>query len=359
MKTIYVTAPSLPDRAKYEAYVDRIFNSGWLTNNGQLVNELEKRLEGYLGVKNIVLVANGTLALQIAYKLLELDGEVITTPFTFIATSSSLVWEGLNIVYSEINQQSFNLDPARIEGNISKNTSAIMPVHVFGNPCNVEAIQDIADKHGLKLIYDASHSFGVTYKGRSVLEWGDISTLSFHATKLFHTAEGGALIIKDNALALKARRMINFGFNPLGGVDCLGINAKMNEFQAAMGLALLEEHDKNVQIREQLSKFYDERLTDTLHRPIWNSHASRNYGYYPALFPSEEAALRIVRALETENIFPRRYFYPSLETLDYFHTGQNMPVSRDIAERILCLPIHTGVNIDDIDNIARIIEKTL
>lgn len=359
MKTIYVTAPSLPNRARYDAYVNRIFNSGWLTNNGQLVKELEQRLEDYLGVKNIVLVANGTLALQIAYKLLELNGEVITTPFTFIATSSSLVWEGLNPVYSDIDQKNLNLYPGKIEDNVSENTSAIMPVHVFGNPCNVEEIQDIADKHDLKLIYDASHSFGITYKGRSVLEWGDISTLSFHATKLFHTAEGGALVIKDDTLALKARRMINFGFNPLGGVDCLGINAKMNEFQAAMGLALLEEHDKNVRTREQLSKFYDERLTAVLHRPIWNNHASRNYGYYPVLFPNEEDALKIVCALEAENIFPRRYFYPSLETLDYFHTGQNMPFSRDIAERILCLPIHTGVTTDDIDKIVQIIEKAL
>ncbi|MBE0421182.1 DegT/DnrJ/EryC1/StrS family aminotransferase [Pseudoalteromonas nigrifaciens] len=240
---IPVTKSYLPNKKKYKTYIDRIYDSGWLTNNGSLLKELEQRLKEYLGVKHIILVANGSLALQLAYKSLELKGEVITTPFSFAATTSTLVWEGLKPIFADIDPNSFNIDTNLIEKNITPETSAIVPVHVFGNPCNVEKIQEIAQKHNLKVIYDAAHAFGTEYKGQSVLNYGDISTLSFHATKLFHTIEGGAVITNDDELAQKIRLLMNFGIVSPVKVNSLGTNAKMNEFEAAMGLCVLDEID--------------------------------------------------------------------------------------------------------------------
>ena len=225
---IPVTKPYLPNKAKYQAYVDKIYESGWLTNNGSLVRELEERLTHYLGVKNLILVANGSLALQVAYKALNLSGEVITTPFSFVATTNTLLWEGLTPVFADNNPRTFNIDPQQIEAQITPKTSALLPVHVFGNPCEVEAIQAIADKHQLKVIYDAAHAFGSEYKNQSVLNYGDISTLSFHATKLFHTIEGGAVITNDDELAKKIRLLINFGITGPSSIEGLGTNAKMN-----------------------------------------------------------------------------------------------------------------------------------
>ena len=219
---IPVTKAYLPNKEKYQSYVERIFQSGWLTNNGSLLQELERRLADYLGVKNIILVANGSFALQLAYKALDLEGEVITTPFSFAATTSTLAWEGLKPIFADINPKTFNIDPAQIEAQITSNTSAIVPVHVFGNPCDVEAIQAIADKHKLKVVYDAAHAFGSEYKDQSVLNFGDISTLSFHSTKLFHTIEGGAVITNDDELAKKVRLMINFGISGPASIDSVG-----------------------------------------------------------------------------------------------------------------------------------------
>jgi dTDP-4-amino-4,6-dideoxygalactose transaminase len=238
---INVTKTYLPDKSKYIEYVNRIFKSGWLTNNGQFVQELEKRLADYLGVENLLVVTNGTLALQIAYRILGLKGQVITTPFTFIATVSSLVWEGLNPVFADINSDTFNISPELIEKKISKETSAILPVHVFGNACEVEQIENLAKQHKLKLIFDAAHAFGVRYKDSGILNFGDASILSFHSTKIFHTIEGGAVIFRDKKDYEKARLMINFGIAGYDIVKVLGINAKMNEFQAAMGLCILDD----------------------------------------------------------------------------------------------------------------------
>jgi len=251
-KKINVTQALLPNRDKFHAYVDMILDSGWLTNHGACVRDLEKKLQDYLGVKNIVLVSNGTMALQVAYKALNLSGEVITSPFSFIATASSAKWEGLDIVFSDIDNSSFNIPSDRIESRITSKTSAIVPVHVFGNPCDVEGIDRLAKKHGLKVIYDGAHAFGVQYKDESILSWGDISILSFHATKLFHTIEGGALILNDDALCEKVRKMINFGITGQETIECLGINAKMNEFQAAMGLCLLDDMDAAIARRGEL-----------------------------------------------------------------------------------------------------------
>jgi dTDP-4-amino-4,6-dideoxygalactose transaminase len=343
-KRINVTKSLLPDRKKLDSYIDRIMESGWFTNRGELVQELERRLEAYLGVKNVVLVANGTLALQVAYKLLGLTGQVITTPFTFIATASSLAWNGLEVVFSDIDPRTFNLDPAGIEERITSATSAILPVHVFGNPCEVEAIQEIAGRHHLKVIHDAAHAFGVTYKGESVLRWGDVSTISFHATKLFHTIEGGALIIQDDELCAQARKMINFGITGPDKIETLGINTRMNEFQAAMGLTLLDQMESVEAGRASLNGLYDRLLGGRLQKPLWNPGASNNHGYYPVLFPDEPTLKRVQAALNMQDIFPRRYFYPSLDELDFLNPHSDvMPVSRDIAHRILCLPFYESL----------------
>ena len=358
MKRIDVTKALIPNREKFHSYVDRIFDSGWLTNRGELVQELETRLAEYLGVRNVVLAANGTLALQVAYKALGIQGEVITTPFTFIATASSLAWEGLDVVFSDIDAGSFNIDVEDIKKKITPRTSAVVPVHVFGNPCDVNAIEHLAKTENLKVIYDASHAFGVRYQGESVLNWGDVSTLSFHATKLFHTIEGGALIIQDDSLAEKARKMINFGIVGPESIECLGINAKMNEFQAAMGLCLLDDLESVIRRRAELTTLYDSVLGDCVVHQQWIADATCNHSYYPVLFKDEETTKRIQNALNAENIFPRRYFYPSLDTLPFLNEGRACRISRDVASRILCLPLYPELG-DDYRKISEIILSEL
>ena len=354
---IPVTKAYLPNKEKYQSYVDRIFQSGWLTNNGSLLQELEQRLADYLGVKNIILVANGSFALQLAYKALALEGEVITTPFSFAATTSTLAWEGLKPVFADINPKTFNIDPAQIEAQITSKTSAIVPVHVFGNPCDVEAIQAIADKHKLKVVYDAAHAFGSEYKDQSVLNFGDISTLSFHSTKLFHTIEGGAVITNDDELAEKVRLMINFGISSPTSIESVGTNAKMNEFEAAMGLCVLDEIDTIRQRREDIWQVYTNELSNIVELQQWNKHGKNNCAYAPVLFESEEQLLRIEAKLKENDILPRRYFYPSLDTLAYLNSKQVCNNSRDVASRILCLPIYPTLKLDDVQKIINIMES--
>ncbi|KAA0924182.1 DegT/DnrJ/EryC1/StrS family aminotransferase [Psychrobacter sp. ANT_H56B] len=353
---IPVTKAYLPNKEKYQSYVDRIFQSGWLTNNGSLLQDLERRLADYLGVKNIILVANGSFALQLAYKALDLEGEVITTPFSFAATTSTLAWEGLKPVFADINLKTFNIDPAQIEAKITPNTSAIVPVHVFGNPCDVEAIQAIADKHKLKVIYDAAHAFGSEYKGQSVLNFGDISTLSFHSTKLFHTIEGGAVITNDDELAKKVRLMINFGISGPTSIDSVGTNAKMNEFEAAMGLCVLDEINTIRQQRKDIWQVYTNGLASIVELQQWNEHGKNNCAYAPVVFENEEQLLKIEAKLKESDILPRRYFYPSLDTLSYLDSKQICNNSRDIASRILCLPIYPTLEKENIKRILNIIK---
>jgi len=340
---IPVTKSYLPNKEKYHAYIDQIYERGWLTNNGYLLKELERRLAEYLGVKHLICVANGSLALQLAYKALNLKGEVITTPFSFVATTSTLAWEGLQPVFADIDPSTFNINPDNIEVLVNENTSAIVPVHVFGNPCEVEKIQWIADKYNLKVIYDAAHAFGVQYKAQSVLNYGDISTLSFHATKLFHTIEGGAVITNDDEIARKIRLMINFGITSPTTVDSVGTNAKMNEFEAAMGLCVLDEIETINQQRADIWKNYTLSLGDLVKLQKWNNFSTNNNAYAPVLFESEEQLLKVVAKLKENYIMPRRYFYPSLDTLDYLQNDQVCLISRDIASRILCLPIYPGL----------------
>lgn len=368
---INVTKAFLPSKSKYQAYIDKIFQTGWLTNNGPLLKTLEIKLAKHLGVKHLICVANGSLALQIAYKALELKGEVITTPFSFVATASTLSWEGLKPIFADIDPDSFNIDPENIEPLITDKTSAIVPVHVFGNPCHVEAIRAIADKHNLKVVYDAAHAFDTRYidndgHSQSVLNYGDISTISFHATKLFHTIEGGALITNNDDLAEKIRTFINFGITGLTSIEGLGTNAKMNEFQAAMGLCLLDEIDYIKTERKRIWDTYHDEFSGLLEYQKWNPQSSNNHAYAPVLFSSEIELLKVERVLNENNIMPRRYFYPSLDTLSYLKpvtsennisssaqtTSKSPSVrngskhyqfcehSRRTASRILCLPIY-------------------
>ncbi|PAF53184.1 aminotransferase DegT [Helicobacter sp. 13S00482-2] len=350
MNKINVNKPYLPDINKYKKYLDRIWRNNHLTNFGPLSMELELKLCEYLGVDNLLLVSNGTLALQIAYKVLGIKGEVITTPFSFVATTNTILWENLKPVFCDINPQTFCIDEQKIEKLITPKTEAILPVHVFGNPCEVEFIDIIAKKHNLKVIYDAAHAFGVKYKNNSIFNYGDISTLSFHATKLFHCVEGGALIATDNAFIQEAKKIINFGLSN-SFPDSLGINAKNSEFHAAMGLCMLEDIDIIFQERQKIWMYYYEQLKDSFHIQKISKNANNNFHYFPIIFKNQEKLLNVLSILEKKNIFPRRYFYPSLNILDFNSKNQSCPVSEDISKRILCLPIYVGLSQKDQDRV--------
>lgn len=340
---IPVTKPYLPNRKKFQNYIDGIFSNNTLTNNGPLVQELTSRLEEYLGVENLLLVSNGTVALQVAYRALglERDGnyEAITSPFSFVATSSTLIWEGLKPIYADIDSETFCIDPKQIEKKISKNTKAIVPVHVFGNCCDVEDIEAIAQKHKLKIIYDGAHAFGVRFKGKSILSQGDATTLSFHATKLFHTCEGGAIIFRRKDDLEKAKLIINFGIKDAETIGPPGINAKMSELHAAMGLCVLDDIDAIFNSRAELSAKYEKLLNNKYQLPKWNPDATRNYSYFPMLFQSEQQLLAVKEKLEKYGIGTRRYFYPSLDTLQYMSSQSAQHISRNVASRVLCLPL--------------------
>ncbi|MFA5455760.1 MAG: DegT/DnrJ/EryC1/StrS family aminotransferase [Sulfurimonas sp.] len=354
---INVTKTYLPDKEKYKRYIDEIYESAQVTNYGPLTQLLERRLEEYLGVKNVVLVANGTVALEIAYRALGLNGFVITTPFSFVATTSSLVTNQLLPIFADIDEKTLNIDPNKIKKQITPNTTAIVATHVFGNACDVASIEAIAKEHDLKVVYDGAHAFDVKYMNESILKNGDISTLSFHATKLFHTVEGGALIINDDELVQKARYLINFGIENAESIPHLGTNAKMNEFEAAMGLCMLDEIENIKQKREALHERYKKELKGLVEFQKQNKNATQNYGYFPIIFESEEQLLRVQEALNEKEVYPRRYFYPSLDTLSYIEPKQYMPISRGISRRILCLPIYPELSEADQREIIGLIKN--
>jgi len=356
---INVTKTYLPDKEKYKKYIDQIYSNGWVTNNGPMVKLLEQRLAKYLGVKNIVLVSNGTVALEIAYRTLGIEGDVITTPFSFVATTSSLVTNGLNPIFADIDSQTLNIDANNIENIITKTTSAIVPVHVFGNACKAEKIDAIARKNNLKVIYDAAHAFGVQHRGESILNYGDISTLSFHATKTFHSIEGGALIINDDSLAEKARYLINFGIKNREEIPELGTNAKMNEFEAAMGLCVLDDMQDLHAKRRIVYEFYQKELEGIVKFQEQNKDSTQNYSYFPIILESEEQLKKIDKALILKEIFPRRYFHPSLDTLSYINPPQFCEVSRDIASRILCLPMYAELDSADQKEIIKVLKTCI
>lgn len=356
---INVTKTYLPPKEKYKAYIDEIYSSGKLTNNGPLVNKLEKRLEKYLGVKNIVLVSNGTVAMEIAYRALEIKGSAITTPFSFVATTSSLVTNRIKPLFCDIDKSSLNIDSTKIESIIESDTELIVPVHVFGNPCQVEVIDKIAKEHSLKVVYDAAHAFNVKYKGASVLNYGDISTVSFHATKLFHTIEGGALIINDDKLVKKVRLLINFGIENAESIPSIGTNAKMNEFEAAMGLCVLDDIESIQLKREKIYNYYFENLKDVVEFQVLDKESTHNYSYVPIILPSEHKLNKVQSTLNNSDVFPRRYFYPSLDTLSYIDSDEGCSNSRDIASRILCLPSYHEITQKDQRRIVDIIRGVL
>ena len=350
---IPVTKPHLPEIGRYIRYIERCYQNNQLTNNGPLAQELKARLEEYLGVQNLLLVANGTLALQIAYKVLGVSGKAITTPFTFVATSSSLKWEGIEPVFADIDRETLDLCPEKTREALDPDVTALVPVHVYGNPCDVEAFDKIAKEHGLKVIYDAAHAFGVRLNGKSVLQWGDAATLSFHATKVFHTVEGGAIVFKKKEDYERACRLINFGYEE-GEVVDEGINAKMSEFHAAMGLSMLDEIETVLAKRGEVHYRYYETFKDHFEMPLWKEDATRNYAYFPVLFPSEDALLKTQERLNEAGIFPRRYFYPSLDALGYGKLGEESPISRDRARRVLCLPLYPALPLGVQDRIISI-----
>lgn len=356
---INVTKTYLPCKEKYKNYIDTIYSNGLITNGGPLVKKLEERLKDHLGVNNIVLVANGTVALEIAYRALDVKGYAITTPFSFVATTSSLVTNSINPIFCDIDKYSLNIDVDKIEAYITPNTSVIVPVHVFGNPCEIEKIDAIAGKYGLKVIYDAAHAFDVKYKGSSVLNHGDISTLSFHATKLFHSIEGGALIFNDDKLAEKIRYLINFGIKDKENISELGTNAKMNEFEAAMGLCVLDDMEEIKAWRKNIFNKYQNELSGVVRLQVVSSDSELNYSYFPVVFENEGELFKVESKLNENNVFPRRYFYPSLDTLHYVEPKQKCVVSRDISSRILCLPIYHGLELCEVENIINLIKLEL
>ncbi|RDC66108.1 DegT/DnrJ/EryC1/StrS family aminotransferase [Adhaeribacter pallidiroseus] len=356
---INVTKTYLPPLEEYSVLLKGIWERGWVTNFGPLVLELEEKLKRYLGVKHIFFVSNGTIALQVAIKALEIRGEIITTPFSYIATASSIGWEDCKPVFADINPDTLCLNPRLIEEKISVHTQAILATHVYGNPCDVETIEAIAAKHQLKVIYDAAHAFGVQYKNQSLLNFGDISTLSFHATKLFHTIEGGAIVTNDEELAHRISYMINFGHNGPENFFGLGINGKNSEVHAAMGLCLLPKIGDIIRKRRELSTLYDRLLQDLpLTRPIISNDVIYNFAYYPILFRTEANMLIVREALNRHNIFPRRYFYPALSTLDFLQI-QNMVVAEDISQRVLCLPLYHELPYATVTQITQIINDNL
>ncbi|WP_293872256.1 DegT/DnrJ/EryC1/StrS family aminotransferase [Flavobacterium sp.] len=356
---INVTKTFFPPLEEYQQYLERIWKNQWLTNRGELLLELEEKIKKYLTVPNVIIMTNGTIPIQIALKIVGSQGEIITTPFSYVATTSSIVWENCKPIFVDIHPEYLTIDESKIEAAITPKTTAILATHVFGNPCHVEAIEDIAKKHNLKVIYDAAHCFGVKYYGKSIFDFGDVSTCSFHATKLFHTGEGGALFCKDAALNHKMYYSHNFGHNGPLAFHGLGINGKTSELQAAMGLAVLPYMNQIIESRKSSVDFYNINLNFGIIKTIKiRENTTWNYSYYPVLFQSEAQLLTVQKALNAAEIFPRRYFYPSLNTID-FVKGTTMPISEDVASRVLCLPLYAGLTKDELQKTTTIINTNL
>lgn len=365
MNNIYVTQPFLPPLEEFQPYLEQIWESKWLTNNGPFHQEFEKKLADYLGVGHLALFANGTLALVTALQALRITGEVITTPFSFVATAHSLLWNGIKPVFVDIDPKTFNLNPEKIEAAITPHTTAIMPVHVYGKPCDVEKIQKIADTYGLKVIYDAAHAFGVNYKGESILKHGDLSTLSFHATKVFNTFEGGAIICPDAKTKKRIDDLKNFGYADEVTVVAPGINAKMNELQAAFGLLQLRHVDKAIDRRREIDNLYREEFSTVMGIlcPLLPTDTIYNYAYFPILIEKEYPLSRdeLNDKLRRQGIFARRYFYPLISEFPMYRglpsaAHSNLPIAKEVSEKVLCLPIYPALENESITRITSIIK---
>jgi dTDP-4-amino-4,6-dideoxygalactose transaminase len=364
VSTTFVTQPFLPPLEEFVPYLESIWESKWLTNAGPFHQQLEAALAEYLGVEHIALFTNGTIALVTALQSLRIVGEVITTPYSFVATAHSLLWNGIKPVFVDIDPITFNLDPERIEAAITPQTTAIMPVHVYGNPCDVDQIQKIADTYGLKVIYDAAHAFGVNSHCGSVLKHGDLSVLSFHATKVFNTFEGGAIVCPDTKTKQRIDYLKNFGFADELTVVAPGINGKMNEVQAAFGLLQLKYVDSAISRRQEIDAHYREALADItgINVPPHPSSKRHNYSYFPILVEPDYPLSRngLYDLLKTNDIFARRYFYPLISEFPMYRSmpsaaKSNLSVAHQVASEVICLPIYPDLSITEVDRIIELI----
>ena len=367
MKRINVTKPYLPPKSEYEKYLDKIWKNEFLTNNGPLHNEFEDSLKKYLDVKNVTLTVNGHSALDIAEKGLNISGEVITTPFTFVSTIHSLTLNGIKPVFCDIKETDLTIDEDKIESLITDKTTAILPVHVYGHMCNVEKIEKIAEKHNLKVIYDAAHTFGVKYKNKSLVDYGDVSILSFHATKLFNTIEGGALIYKNDNYKKTFNCLKNFGIEGVETIDYVGGNAKMNEFQAAMGLTNLSHIDELISKRKKLTQIYRDELKSVsgikyfVPEKFYNNFVY-NYSYFPILIDESKFGFdrnHLYDYLLSQGIFARKYFYPIITEIGCYkseYINTNVEIAKKMSKQILCLPLYNGLKLTDIKRICDLIK---
>jgi dTDP-4-amino-4,6-dideoxygalactose transaminase len=366
-KNIYVTQPFMPPLEEFIPYLEKIWENKWLTNNGPFHQELEAKLAEYLGIEHLALFANGTLALVTALQALRITGEVITTPFSFVATAHSLLWNGIKPVFVDIHPETFNLDPEKIEAAITPHTTAIMPVHVYGNPCDVEKIQKIADIYGLKVIYDAAHAFGVNNNGESLLKHGDLSILSFHATKVFNTFEGGAIVCPDAKTKKRIDDLKNFGFHDEVTVVAPGINGKMNEVQAAFGLLQLKYMGKVIDRRREIDTYYREHFSSVRGvtcKPL-PADTTGNFSYFPILVEKEYPLSRdeLCDKLRNNGIYARRYFYPLISEFPMYRglasaSAHNLPVAQNVSREILCLPIYPNLSNEQLSIIVDVIRRT-
>lgn len=358
---IQVTRSSLPEFEEYVEEIRDIWTSRWLTNNGSKHQSLEAALKEYLGIGQLVLFSNGHLALEGALQAMDLTGEVITTPFTFPSTTHAIVRSGLTPVFADIDASDCTLDPNGIEKLITEKTSAILPVHVYGNVCDTESIEKIALKYGLKVIYDAAHTFGITLQGKGIASFGDASMFSFHATKVFNTIEGGAVAFRDPALKTRLDALKNFGITSPETAEYVGGNAKMNEFQAAMGLCNLKHVDEEIEKREQVVQRYQENLAGIQGIRLLKarSDVTRNYAYFPVIFDGfKKNRDQVGEELEQHDIHPRKYFYPLTSKLSCYEgilDSKDTPVALQVAQRILTLPLYSDLSPSEVDRICQII----
>jgi len=355
---IPVTKAFLPLIEEYKEKLNEIWESGWITNNGKFVKQLESQLRDKLGVNYLFFCSNGTIVIQMALKALNITGEVITTPFSYVATTNSILWEGCEPVFTDISSRDFNIDCSLIEKSITPKTTAILATHVYGNPCDVETIERIANKYRLKVIYDGAHAFGVQYKGKSLLSYGDIATCSFHATKIFHTVEGGSISCNDALLADTIMKYRQFG-HVYDEYYSVGINGKNSEFHAAMGLCNLNHFDEILLNRKEICQWYDIELAGKVGFPIPIDETTVNYAYYPITLENETILLKIIEQLNEQQIFPRRYFYPSLNKLPFITKQYECPVSEDISRRVLSLPLFYGMGKEIVEIVSNIIKKNI
>lgn len=357
---ILLNSPVKPNLKKLTKYLEQVNDSGWYTNFGPLHQQLTEKLEDYLGVENLLLVSNGTLAIQVACKTLKIDS-VLTTPFSFVATTSSLLWQNIDVGFCDIDPNSLNLSPSTITAALQKsnNVDAIVATHVYGNPCDVKSIEQISNQYKNKVIYDAAHAFGVNVGDKSVLSFGDASTLSFHATKVFHTVEGGAIVFKSRDDFDYAKKLINFGIQGDGSLGSPGINAKLNEYQSAVGLTLLDDIDNVLEHRIALFEWYRAELNGVLEMPVWHSEASYNGAYMPVICDSEEQLKGIIDHLSTRGIQSRKYFSPSLDLAYPYCENDGCDISRQQASKMLCLPLHFLMTKEDVKSVAKEIREFL